>query len=262
MVALPFRRRVGFFHTLTTGSCATALVMVTVARPLDAPSAGSPAYEAVSGYAPTASVAGRAKVAVPPVSWAVCGAPAPVNVTGPAISVGSTLTLGAGLQSSSSVTLGAGQHGGVTVHVASSDPSRVKVAATATSVGQDAIDVDVPKVVREGQLIRVRVSLSAPMADDTFAWARAVRVRGENLRGADLPRRWLSHHGDSEHPDRPLWRSYVTVGGQIREGRRSVTLEIPTLADGRKEGTEYLGLQLVTGDSGRQRYRVKVLDAD
>ena len=124
------------------------------------------------------------------------------------------------------------------------------------------VDVDVPKRVREGETIKIKVTMSAPVGIDTYVWAQSVRTRGEPLRGTDVPRKWLTHHGDSEHPNHPLYALYAGVSGRIREGRTTVTLEIPTLADGRVEGSEYLGLHLDVGDSRGERYRIKVIDAD
>lgn len=67
-----------------------------------------------------------------------------VAVSGPAITMPGTFSLGGGLQHGVlQGTLGASQHGGVTVHIASSDPARVKIAADANSAGADAIDVPV-----------------------------------------------------------------------------------------------------------------------
>jgi hypothetical protein len=68
-----------------------------------------------------------------------------VTVVTPAISIGANLgSLGGGLQSGSfGGTLGAAQHGGVKVHLASSDPSRVLLSPNATTAGLAEIDIDV-----------------------------------------------------------------------------------------------------------------------
>src|SRR4029079_14064100 len=58
-----------------------------------------------------------------------------VNVTGAGITIGGTRVVAAGLQSAESASLGASQHGGVTVTVTSSDPSRVLVARDGTTTG-------------------------------------------------------------------------------------------------------------------------------
>ena len=66
-----------------------------------------------------------------------------VTVTGAGITIPGLPSLGAGLQIPASGNLGASNHGGVDVHIASSDPSRILIAPNATSLGQPAIDVHV-----------------------------------------------------------------------------------------------------------------------
>jgi hypothetical protein len=68
-----------------------------------------------------------------------------VTVGTPAISIPANLgSIGGGLQVGAfGGTLGASQHGGVTVHLASSDPSRVLLAPNATTPGLAAIDIEV-----------------------------------------------------------------------------------------------------------------------
>ena len=53
-------------------------------------------------------------------------------------------TVGSGLQVGASVSLGASNHGGVTVHVASTNPAVVLVSPDATTPGTASIDVVVP----------------------------------------------------------------------------------------------------------------------
>jgi hypothetical protein len=65
-----------------------------------------------------------------------------VTVTQPIISLSALGSIGAGLQgAASSASLGASQHGGVTVHVASANPSVALVAPTPTTVGSASFDV-------------------------------------------------------------------------------------------------------------------------
>jgi hypothetical protein len=67
-----------------------------------------------------------------------------VTVTqAPGITVAVPATVGGGLQVAATLTLGASQHGGVTVRVESKDPSRILIAANATTVGQAFIEVPV-----------------------------------------------------------------------------------------------------------------------
>jgi len=67
-----------------------------------------------------------------------------VTVTGPAISMGNTFSVGGGLQQGPlQGTLGASQHGGVTVHLTTSDPARLKIAPNANTAGTDTLDIAV-----------------------------------------------------------------------------------------------------------------------
>ena len=69
-----------------------------------------------------------------------------VTVGTPAINIAANLgSIGSGLQFGAfGGSLAASQHGGVTVHLASSDPSRVLLAPNATTPGLAAIDIPVP----------------------------------------------------------------------------------------------------------------------
>ncbi len=58
-----------------------------------------------------------------------------VSITGPAVNAPGTNIVGAGLIAASGTSLGASQHGGVTVTIQSSDPSRVLVSPDAATVG-------------------------------------------------------------------------------------------------------------------------------
>ena len=63
-----------------------------------------------------------------------------VTVSAPGISV-NTYTVAAGLQTGASGSLGATNHGGVTVHIASSDPSTLLLSPNATTAGTSSIDI-------------------------------------------------------------------------------------------------------------------------
>ncbi len=122
------------------------------------------------------------------------------------------------------------------------------------------IDVAVTRRVREGQRIEFKVTVDGERAIDLYAWGQAVRGRGENLRGNDVPAAWLEHHGDTSHPRRPLWRLYAGVFGEIPPGRETRTLSIPVRRDHVREGTEFLYVRFEVGDE-RGRYRIRVRDA-
>jgi uncharacterized repeat protein (TIGR01451 family) len=69
----------------------------------------------------------------------------PVAINGPTITPSlSTVTVGAGLTTPASAFLDASQHGGITVTVTSSDPSRVRLSPDLTTPGTTSINVNVP----------------------------------------------------------------------------------------------------------------------
>ncbi|KAA1416776.1 hypothetical protein F0U44_16400 [Nocardioides humilatus] len=123
-------------------------------------------------------------------------------------------------------------------------------------------DIDAPASVREGETITIKVTMSSPIALDQYLWAQTVRTRGEDLRGTDVPAKWLSTHGNASDASRPLWKLYVGLYGQIRAGRTSAKLELPTFDDQRAEGAEYVALKVDLGNGEAQRFRIKVVDND
>lgn len=121
-------------------------------------------------------------------------------------------------------------------------------------------DIDVPRTVREGDPIRITVTVEGRTSIRTYAFARAVRGPGENLRGVDVPRDWLVDHGEVERPQHPLWRSRTSVFEPIPPRRDTATLRIPVRRDGLREGTEFLYLVVDVGEDEGARYRIRVLD--
>ena len=87
-----------------------------------------------------------------------------------------------------------------------------------------------------------------------------MRGPGANLQGSDVPLKWLEQHADASRPGRPLWRSYMYVQGDIPSRKESVTMTIPTVADGVREGAEFLYVKVDVSDQFRQRYRIKIVD--
>jgi len=81
--------------------------------------------------------------ATAPEVFSTTGATRSVTVSTAVIGV-TDFTIGSGLQRRQTVSLGASAHGGVTVHVSSTDPTKLLVASHADSVGSAAIDVFVP----------------------------------------------------------------------------------------------------------------------
>ena len=72
------------------------------------------------------------------------GITATVTVSTPTITITAPVSVGGGLQVAGNVQLGATQHGGVTVHLVSTDPTRFVLAANATSVGDASGQLDIP----------------------------------------------------------------------------------------------------------------------
>lgn len=129
---------------------------------------------------------------------------------------------------------------------------------------EPVITVDAPRRVKEGDKIEVTVTSDIPMGRTFHVYMGAVEGKGEPLRGSDVPAKWLDEHSnvsDKASARRPLWRLGVWLNERIRRGKLSVTMQIPVLADGRREGTEYLDLQLWLNDHPAHR-RIKVIDAD
>ncbi len=125
---------------------------------------------------------------------------------------------------------------------------------------EPTISVDVPRTLREGRTIEIKVTVEGRTSIDLYTFGQAVRGPGANLQGADVPRRWLQEHAESSRPARPLWRSYMYVGGDIPSRKKTVTMTIPTVADGVREGPEFLYVKVDVSDQFRQRYRIKIVD--
>ncbi|WP_183095983.1 hypothetical protein [Nocardioides stalactiti] len=121
--------------------------------------------------------------------------------------------------------------------------------------------VEVTRTVREGEPITFRITRDGATSVSSYAFGVAVRTRGANLRGVDVPADWLADHGDASDPSRPLWKTYTGVFGELPVRRDRLTLTIPTRRDGRTEGAEFLGVRLEV-DGEVQRYRIRVLDSD
>jgi hypothetical protein len=103
-----------------------------------------------------------------------------VTVTGAGISLNSVSAVGAGLQQAAGGNLGASNHGGVTVHITSSDPTKVLLAPNATSAGAAFVDLPVANgstgfsyyvQALEGQTGQVTLTASATGFSDGTATA-------------------------------------------------------------------------------------------
>ena len=79
------------------------------------------------------------RVTHPVVASTITTGVATVTVTTPVVTLAAVPTVGAGLQVAASGSVSAPQHGGIAIVVRSADPSRVRVARTATDVAADSI---------------------------------------------------------------------------------------------------------------------------
>jgi hypothetical protein len=132
-----------------------------------------------------------------------------VTVSAPGITVSSP-TVGAGLQVGASVSLGTANHGGVTVHVQSSQPSVALVSPDATTPGTASIDVVVPNGTGsfsyyvqgvEQQANTVQITATAP-GFTTGIGNATVQQPAFEIQGLNLSTTTLA-------PDNPF---YVQVG--------------------------------------------------
>ncbi len=90
----------------------------------------------------TAQITSASAQAASPVR---AGYPATITVTQPTTSFSLSTTIGAGLTKQASISLqSASPPGGTVITIASSDPSRLVVASSATTVGAGTVDVTVP----------------------------------------------------------------------------------------------------------------------
>lgn len=96
-----------------------------------------------------------------------------------------------------------------------------------------------PRVVREGQPIRLRLVLDRPTGDFVYGEVGFRRpARGPRLAVADLPRAWVREHLYAEDPRSPLWRQQTSLFFEVSRGRRSRVVTIPTRVDRVREGRE------------------------
>jgi hypothetical protein len=125
----------------------TALTGQTVTVPIPPGQSFSPTTVATGGVAFDPLTTGTTTVsATIPGVIATTAASVMVTVSTPGMTMfGLPRTVGAGLQEfCCTARLGASAHGGVTMHIESSDPSRVLLAPNTTTAGTMAIDVVVP----------------------------------------------------------------------------------------------------------------------
>lgn len=123
------------------------------------------------------------------------------------------------------------------------------------------VAVPVETRVQEGRAIRLRVRLDRRVDYDVAVAARVVRGPGTPVQVGDLDRDWVGVHvGIAARPTAPVWRTRTTLYADLRPGRRTVDLVVPTGTDRVVEGPETLTLRLDV-DGHRLRRTVTLVDA-
>ncbi len=127
----------------TAGQLITTLVTgQSVTVPINAGQSVSPASVASGGVALDGLAVGSTVVAATiPGFTPTTSASQTVDVTTPTISVNAFGNVGAGLMTSANASLSASEHGGVLVHVESSNPSAILVSPNSTTAGTTSFDV-------------------------------------------------------------------------------------------------------------------------
>ena len=96
------------------------------------------------------------------------------------------------------------------------------------------------------------VTLAGPVDYDLYASGKVVLGPAPNVSARDVRRTWIaSHLGQDVDLDQPLWTYHPYVFKQLRHGRTSTILRIPTRKDGVDEGREALTIRLRVG---KQRF--------
>ncbi|MFS3129129.1 hypothetical protein ACLM5J_12080 [Nocardioides sp. Bht2] len=98
------------------------------------------------------------------------------------------------------------------------------------------------KKVREGQPIKIAVIGDARVGDWWPVKYRFVKGRGPVLRVADVGKWWEQRFGKTPGT-KPLYVNSYPLGADLSAERRRVVVKVPTVRDGKKEGTEYVTLR-------------------
>ena len=121
----------------------TAVTGQSVTVPIPAGVSFSPSNVAAGGVAFDGLVVGSSAASTTiPGFTSMPSATQSVNVTQPTVSIPAITNVGSGLMLGASASLGASEHGGVTVHVESSNPAAVLVSPNALTVGTASIDLN------------------------------------------------------------------------------------------------------------------------
>ncbi len=122
------------------------------------------------------------------------------------------------------------------------------------------ITIERPDAVGEGATITYKVRVEGERNIRLPLYALVVDGLGEDLRHNDMDPDWVQRYGDTRHPTRPLWRTYVGFYTNLKPGEDTWTFRMPTRRDQRAEGPEYLTFDFSAGPDLVERVRVKVRD--
>ena len=76
-----------------------------------------------------------------------------------------------------------------------------------------------------------------------------------------MPKGWLEKHDVStKHPGRPLNEVGLYLWGRVRPGGDGVTLAIPTLRDGVREGVEAVAVRIYRDGHDAIKRTIRVVD--
>lgn len=118
----------------------------------------------------------------------------------------------------------------------------------------------VSRRVVEGQPARWRVSLAETVDYDLPLFMKVVRGPRPTVRVKDIDKAWISEQAGYLPPRKPLWKAGLMFYDQIRQGRLSTVISIPTRRDRIKERPESLTIK-VKLPGFRAIRTVKVVDA-
>jgi hypothetical protein len=120
----------------------------------------------------------------------------------------------------------------------------------------------VARSVAEGRRVEWKVALSQPLGYDSYVVGRVVRgpARSTPLRVGDVPRGWITQRAGEAPPRTPLYQLPLYLGVRLRAGQTSVTVTMPTRADGVREGRESVTLKVQVGQSRAAPVTVYVRD--
>jgi hypothetical protein len=120
----------------------------------------------------------------------------------------------------------------------------------------------VARSVAEGGKVRWKIRLSQPLGYDSYVIGRVVHgpAGPAPLRVGDVPKSWITRRYGEAPVRTPLYKLPLYFGVGLTAGRTSVTLTMPTSADGVREGRESVTLKVQVGPTRAAPVTVYVRD--